>query len=167
MHASPALISQLVVIFFAGLLLWTAYSDYSTYRIPNRLVLAVAALYPAYVFANFSNVNLIGGVVTAGVLLGICFLLYVKGWTGAGDAKLFAAVGLWAGPDLVVPFVFITTLVGGLISLLVMIRRYFEPLAVERGSPLMRILPVLSVHVPYGVAISAGGLFVAVRLLSH
>ena len=167
MYVSPALISQFVVYSFAGLLVWAAYSDITTYRIPNRLVLAVAALYPAYAFANQMHVDVLGGILTSGVLLGICFLLYVKRWTGAGDAKFIAAVGLWAGPGLVVSFIFVTTLVGGLISLLVMIRRYFEPLAVEKGSPLMRILPALSVHVPYGVAISAGGLFVAVRLLSH
>jgi prepilin peptidase CpaA len=165
--APAAFVPDLVLLAFIGLLGWAAYSDVLSFRIPNRVVLAIVFLYPAHVVASYPEVNWIGGVATGGVLLGICFLLYVMRWTGAGDAKLIAGVGLWAGPDQVVLFVLATAIVGALISLLVMIRRYFGSLAVERGSLLMRVLPVLSEHIPYGVAISAGGLVVAVRLFSH
>ena len=165
MSSSPEFVTQLVLLTFAGLLLWAAYRDFSSYKIPNRIVAAIAALYPAYAIAAYPKVDWVGGLTTGGVMLGICFLLYVKRWTGAGDAKFIAAVGLWAGPGLTIPFIFAMTLVGGLLSLLVMIRRYFGTLAVDRGSLLTRLLPVLSVQIPYGVAISAGGLFVAAQLL--
>ena len=48
MFAPTALISDLVVYVFIGLLGWAAYSDVLTYRIPNRIVLAILALYPAH-----------------------------------------------------------------------------------------------------------------------
>jgi prepilin peptidase CpaA len=94
-------------------------------------------------------------VVGLGVLA-LGFMLFSRGLLGGGDVKLMAAISLWAGPDLALPFVFITGIAGGFISLAMIAPRLFV-----REGALLAGPPV-----PYGVAVAAGGLYVAFHLLA-
>ena len=52
--------------------------------------------------------------------LGIFVILYACGWMGAGDVKLFAAVGSFLGPAQTISAAIAIALVGGLLALVVL-----------------------------------------------
>ena len=56
----------------------------------------------------------------AAVGLGLFVILYVCGWMGAGDVKLFAAVGSFLGPAQTISAAIAIALVGGLLALVVL-----------------------------------------------
>ncbi|PXX97692.1 prepilin peptidase [Halomonas sp. LBP4] len=100
------------------LLIWSAAAwDLRMRRIPNRLVLAGAAM------GVLLQVVLAGpgGVLAAitGLLVGLAILLpgYLLGVTGAGDAKLMASVGTFLGPLGAFQAALASILVGGVIAM--------------------------------------------------
>jgi prepilin peptidase CpaA len=118
-----------------------AYSDIRTFLIPNALVAAVAAL-------GFLRLIVIGDPSTALYTVGACilvfivtFLLFWRGLLGGGDAKLIPATVLLVGYHDLVPFLFLMSVCGVLVSLAILIIHRKARLAV-----------------PYGVAIAGGGI---------
>jgi prepilin peptidase CpaA len=103
------------------------------------------------------------------LLGGVTFLagigLFAARALGGGDVKLLAAAALWAGPDHFTLFLLTTALAGGVLAMAALLWRRFAPLlALWRqiaGLDVLAARPVL----PYGVAIAAGGVAVALRLL--
>jgi prepilin peptidase CpaA len=172
-----SLIDQLSIVGFAGLLLWAAVSDARTMKIPNRITLAIAALWSAH-----AAVSLIGGAPFLGILgaLGVALgafalgaLLFHLSILGGGDVKLYAAVALWAGPQMLPLFSLIAVAAGGVLSLGILAARVVRPgLA---GAPTGSSTPGLAERfrvavkspAPFGVAIAFGGLFVAMRLFEN
>jgi Flp pilus assembly protein protease CpaA len=69
-----------------------------------------------------------------------------------------AATALWAGPAYVFQFLTAMAMAGGVLSLAVLLRPRFAALA-GRG------VATHARRVPYGIAIAAGGLLVAARLI--
>jgi len=96
------------------------------------------------------------------VVLLIGYGLYIKKWAGAGDIKLIAVISLWAGPHLWAPFLFIVTISGGLFSIVIGILAFLKQRKTyAEGKHAWTKTPV-----PYGVAITIGGLC-TLTLLSH
>ena len=73
--------------------------DLWTGRVPNPLTIAIAALGCALAATHASGVT-IGGAL-GGFAVGLALMLpgHVIGATGAGDVKLFAAIGTLLGPS--------------------------------------------------------------------
>jgi prepilin peptidase CpaA len=157
-----------VLLAFAGLVGWGAISDYSRLIIPNRVSLAVAALYPAHVVASAGAVDWQGATLLAAAAFAIGAVLFALRVIGGGDVKFMSAVVLWVGPALFWPFIVVTTLAGGLLGLALMVgNRYWPTLAVRvigMASGVESAALPEALHIPYGVAIAAGGLFAAARL---
>ena len=86
---------------------------------------------------------------------------FAAGMMGGADVKLLVAVGLFAGPALVVDLLLITALAGGLLGIAVLAGAPVGPVS-ERGETTVRNR--LRGRVPYGPAIAVGGLWVAARL---
>jgi prepilin peptidase CpaA len=147
-----------------------AYYDVRYRRIPNAFVLAT--------LAGGLSINIIyaglGGVLTS---LGGCalaffplFILHIFGGMGAGDVKLFAAVGAVIGTSLVLPTLFIVVVTGGVIAVYSMIRNGTVRATMQRvlmvlvgllpGWQMPRFaVPADRRHtIPYGVAIMLGSL---------
>src|SRR5271170_2660586 len=82
------------------------------------------------------------------------FAMFVGHLAGAGDIKLLAATGLWAGPHLVAMFLVVTAIAGGVLALTMAILTYI------RNRSGKQAMAVAKVPIPYGVAIAAGGLSV-------
>jgi prepilin peptidase CpaA len=136
-------------------------TDLRRRRIPNWLTGGALAL------------GLLGGLwlggpagglsALAGAALGLLILLpfYASGGMGAGDVKLLAAVGALMGPQALLSVTFYGAVVGGLMSLAVLIQHGIVAPAVYH-SVASRRWPVLasSIKTPYGVAI-AGGVYLA------
>jgi prepilin peptidase CpaA len=93
-----------------------AWSDVRTRRIPNPVPLAGALLgFGLHVW----NSGLPGAVTSLeGALLGLGFFIvfYFTGGMGAGDVKLFAAVGALVGPQALVLVFVLTGILGGIIA---------------------------------------------------
>jgi len=117
----PAL-SAATGLLAAGLLT-AAVIDLRSRRIPNELTAAMALIGIGLAAAGVSGVTV--GASLAGMVLGLLLMLpgYALGATGAGDVKLMAAVGAIVGPALVVSAFLCTSLAGGVLAIVVAIRR--------------------------------------------
>lgn len=99
-----------------------------------------------------------GMVIQLGVALVVLALFCVAfhfGQMGGGDVKLIAALALWMPVPALIQLILIMSIVGGLITLLMVVD---HRLSKRSGNP----------EIPYGVAIAIAGLF-ALRepLLNH
>lgn len=161
----------LLVQAFALLLLWGATSDLQSFLIPNRVSLAVALLYPAYVLTAPHPVDWLAGCGAATVVFLVGAVAFARGWFGGGDVKLLAAAALWAGPGLLPSLLLVTGAAGGLLGLIVLaqpVMARWRPGRLGLAGPAVEMgkgNSGLQTKIPYGVAIAAGGLFVAVQLL--
>lgn len=159
-------VDNVIITVFLGLLALAAYFDVREYRIPNRLSLFIAALYPVHVVASAQPVDWAGGLVVAAIALAVLLALYAFRAVGGGDVKLMTVTAMWAGPAVMADFLVITTLAGGLLALLMISSaRFGFAVGLEgigrQGTKGMLLKEAL----PYGVAIAAGGFFVGGLLL--
>ena len=82
-----------------GLFAAAVVCDLRRRRIPNAIPLALLVLFAAYALVAASPLSALGVHLAIGaVLLAGGFGLYLSGRFGAGDAKLIAVAGTWAGP---------------------------------------------------------------------
>ena len=97
--------------------------DLRTRRIPNALTGSLAVVGLGIAAAQLGTVGIGGAIV--GFLLGFAFMLpgNVFGATGAGDVKLFAAAGAILGPATTVRAFMFTAIAGGVLALVVALRR--------------------------------------------
>ena len=108
-------------LIFIPLTLGIAYMDVRYRRIPNKLVLAIllAGIGVNTFFGGWSGlVASLGGLVIA---FGLMFLFHAFGTMGAGDVKLFAAIGAVLGSSLVVPTFLIVAITGGILAVFKMV----------------------------------------------
>jgi prepilin peptidase CpaA len=96
-----------------------AWTDWTTWRIPNWLVAGSAAA--ALMLAGFApdGIGLARCLGGAAVGFALFLPLYVVKGMAAGDVKLMAVIGMYVGPWVVVDIVLITCLIGGAWALLV------------------------------------------------
>ena len=102
-----------------------AISDLATRRIPNLLTFGAALaglLYHAYV-GGLSGF----GWALAGWVVGtaVFFPFFALGGMGAGDVKLFAALGAWMGPLGAAKIAIAAAIAGGLVAVVVMLRHRY------------------------------------------
>lgn len=141
----------------AILLLWAAVVDIRTRTIANGLNLAIALMAPLFWWAMgvdlWPDAAIRVGVAAAVFLL--FALAFRLGAMGGGDVKLAAALALWFAPGDTLLLIVLMSLAGGVLTLIVMIEHKLKK---NEDRP----------EVPYGVAISFGGLWLlAQRFLNH
>src|SRR3989454_9730657 len=149
-----------------------AWSDLRTRRIPNSITVTGAAA-GIFLHAFYHGVSgAVQSLAGAGLGLAIFLVFYVAGGMGAGDVKLFGAVGAFAGPQaLVIVFVF-TALLGGIAALaLALWRGRLRETLVRAGEMLIGMGRLRfdklraaaasseSLRLPYGAVIAGGTLF--------
>ena len=161
----PGIFESLVIFCFVVLLIWTAISDIRSFVIPNKLCLAIAGLYPVYVMTSTQTPDWpIAVAIAAGVFL-IGTALFAFNLIGGGDVKLLSVTLLWAGPEFGVMFLVMTVLFGGALAIAMLAWtkfHQFTPILWRLvGPPMVSSDQVSKQPMPYGVAISFGGLFVA------
>jgi Flp pilus assembly protein, protease CpaA len=155
MPAQPLLLMFPLAIVLAG------FMDLISFTIPNRIPLFLAGAFviaaafldmPGKIFLIHLAVGVL--MLLLGVLMFACRLL------GGGDAKLMAAAALWLGFDHLLPFLFWTAALGGLLALaLLTYRRFLPPIWLLGQSWAMRLHDSRE-GIPYGIAIAGAGLVV-------
>lgn len=145
-----------------GIFAVAALRDLACRCIDNGLVAALIALWGAWAFAA----GLSGGQVLLHVGIGtlafaaMC-LAFAMGGMGGGDVKLAAAVFLWAGPDNAHAAVLLVALAGFVLALGCLLASLLLRLPLPQ--PVTAAARALAKErgVPYGIALSAGGVFAA------
>jgi prepilin peptidase CpaA len=145
---------------FPALLILAALSDVTSYTIPNRLSLLLAASYFPTALALGRPLGEIG--VDVGFFAGALVLamgMFGAGWIGGGDAKLFAVAALWLGWPALLTFVAYTAVSGGLLAVILLnVRTAWLRPYLGGAPPWVARLADPDAAVPYGVAIAVGGL---------
>ncbi len=154
------LIAALTAVFPIVVTVAASY-DLLTMQIPNRFPAALAIAFLALALLTSLPLPTIGINLLAGMaVLAATFALFAFGFLGGGDAKLASAITLWLGLEQALPFLVLTALFGGALSLAVLAFR-----AVPLPGFLLGWPPALRLHekgagVPYGVALAAAALVV-------
>ncbi len=108
-------------ILFIPMALLITYWDVRYRRIPNELVLLtfIGGLALNTIFGGSHGFLIsLGGF---GLAFGLMFVLHAFGTMGAGDVKLFAAIGAINGVSLVLPTLMVVALTGGVFAICKMI----------------------------------------------
>lgn len=162
---TTAIIDFFAIIGLAAVVVWAAVSDIRHYIIPNSASLAIVLLFILHAVLSPQPVDWVGAIVVCVVAFAIGIFMYTFGFAGAGDVKLFAAVALWAGPSFGLTYVVVTALAGGLLGLIILARLRLGAPKPSGGSVKgLGVTPAGKPGLPYGVAITTGGLFVAGQL---
>jgi prepilin peptidase CpaA len=149
------------LLLFPAMMAFAASTDLFTMKIPNGvpLILVVGFL----VFAALDGVPAaeIGNDLAAGfVVLAVCLVFFAFGWCGGGDAKLAAATALWFGWTYLFAYLLYTSLLGGVLTFLLLeFRKRSLPLALV-NQPWVARLHEPNGGVPYGIALAAAALLV-------
>lgn len=154
---------------FLFLLLGTAIvSDIRWRKIPNWLT--GPSILVGLGFHTFMNhwTGLLFSLEGAALGLGLFLAMYLLGWMGAGDVKLYAAVGSFLGPVQTISAAIVIALVGGLLTLAIL---GFHLWRRQMGLRLWSYVPIMVLtqsvkqmtpaqgaapKVPYAVAIGLG-----------
>ena len=184
---TSSLLAHLIVAAFPVGAIAAALSDATTFTIPNRLTIAIAAAFFPVALILGLPIATIGACAAVGVLALIVGIgMFALNWCGGGDAKLLAACALWLGLPAILPFLFAMSVVGGLLALTLMVARKTvvgDLIAVGSASLSRRLSPMLAMAgkpapegsaatgpawirrllepteaLPYGVAIAIGAL---------
>lgn len=153
------MINSIALLFFPLFMVLAAISDLTTMRISNKLVLGLTAgfLFVA-LMANLTLQDFALHLAVGAAVLIVAFGFFAMGWIGGGDAKLASATGLWLGVPAVLPYLVYAGLLGGALTLgLLMARRLPLP------QPLAAVAWIDKLHdrqtgIPYGIALAAAGL---------
>ncbi|MFZ4762645.1 MAG: A24 family peptidase [Alphaproteobacteria bacterium] len=164
-----------LLVILTLLLLWAAISDIARFRIPNAACLAIALLFFPYFISksleqefSFGQLSWHLGISFSFLLFG--FMLFAGNFLGAGDAKLLAALGLWAGKEYGLFVLFATVMAGGLLICLMRLI-YIARLWRSDGTAIFLHKLVLGTlggwqqPAPYGVALATGGVLLVYQEL--
>jgi prepilin peptidase CpaA len=149
------------LLLFPALMAFAASSDLLTMTISNRVSLILAGSF--FVLAIWSGMPLgqIGMHVAAGLaVLVVTFTFFARGWIGGGDAKLAAATALWLGFDQLLNYLTIASLLGGVLTLLIMRFRLMPLPAMLAEQEWAKRLHRMDAGVPYGIALAIAALVV-------
>lgn len=169
MPVSPALMKLLLLVPLAVVVI---YYDLRFRRIPNVVVLAalIAGLTINISFGGARGaLSSLGGFAIAFIPM---FLMHVFGAMGAGDVKLFAAIGAVVGLPLVPTTFVVVVMLGATLAIYSMIRsgtvfstlhgvlRVFVGILPGWEMPRFSLPPDRKHTIPYGVAIMIGSVIV-------
>ena len=135
-----------LVLALAALLVAAGVEDARSREIANWKNAAIALLAPVWWWASGmapwpdAALQLATGLLVFAVFAGVFF----AGWMGGGDVKMIGALALWMPLPLLVQFLMVMSLVGGGLTVAMMIDRHLR----KRST----------IEVPYGVAIAIAGL---------
>lgn len=150
-----------LLLVFPTLMIFAAMMDLFTMTIPNRIsIILVAAFLIAAPLTGMGWEQFFVHLGTGfGVLL-IGVALFAFGLVGGGDAKLLAAASLWIGFNDLGQYMFAVVLMGGLLSLMLLVYRGMLPPSWLLGQSWALRLHNKKEGIPYGLALSGAALWI-------
>lgn len=119
-----AVLSQLPVLAAVILLCGIAWHDIHEFKIRNKAVLALVALYMVHILlTRFEGIG--GDLIAAGLLFFIGFVMWMTKGMAAGDTKLMIPIGLFVG--------YMALPIFGVLLLLVSIALFVAILLADKG----------------------------------
>jgi prepilin peptidase CpaA len=158
------ILTTVALILFPLLMAFAASSDLLTMRISNALVLAIViAFVVVAIIIQLPLDQALSHLGVAVVVLVVGFSFFAFGWIGGGDAKLAAAAALWIGLGQLLPFLIYAALLGGVLTLAMLVMRRW-PLPPR----LMSVGWIGRLHdsksgIPYGIALAVSAILVYSR----
>jgi prepilin peptidase CpaA len=150
-----------LLVFFPALMAYSFSSDLITMTISNRISLALIFGFPVFAFAAGMPLADIGWHYLAGfTVLAVSFTLFAFGIIGGGDAKMVAATSVWLGFGHVLQFLALTSVLGGLLTFMILWYRSMPAPAFALNQDWMMRLHEKRGGVPYGMALGLAGLLV-------
>jgi prepilin peptidase CpaA len=149
------LVAFIPALLYAALLVIAAGYDFLRRRIPNWTVLGLLLVFALAAVMGLTPTLWTSSLAAFALALVGSSALYLLGWIGAGDSKLFAAVALFAGLSNLLLLFIGTAIAGGVYALAVL---FIRPKEVMRGMTAGGRTDGKLRGIPYGVAIAAGAL---------
>jgi prepilin peptidase CpaA len=146
---------------FPATMAFAAASDLLTMTIANRISLILLAGFAVVaVLGGLSGSVLLSHLAAGTAVLAVAFLCFACRWIGGGDAKLAAATALWLGFGNLFDYLIYTSILGGALTLLIILFRTIPLPAVLVGSQWAERLHRHDAGIPYGIALAAAALIV-------
>lgn len=159
--SSTQIFASAITVMFPVVMIFAGIMDLMTLKIRNILVISVAmAYFIAALIIGLGIHDILLSVSAASLVLAVSFGFFAAGWIGGGDAKLAAATALWFGWDQILPYLFVSTLIGGLLTLMIVGFRSMLLPASFYGHDWLVKLHESKTGVPYGVAFAIAALIV-------
>jgi prepilin peptidase CpaA len=149
------------LLLFPAMMAFAASSDLLTMTISNRISLILVGGYFVLAVATGTGMAEILSHAGASLLvLAVTFVLFSQGWIGGGDAKLAAATALWFGFDHLLAYLVTASLLGGVLTFLLIQFRIVPLPAVLVGREWAERLHRQDSGVPYGIALATAALLI-------
>ena len=154
---------------FAVVMAIAAYEDFRRLVIPNLLPAILCLSWPLHFAASPSLIGgsaVFGGAAAIGCALAVFLIgaaLFARGYLGGGDVKLLTAATLWAGAGGTPSLLVLTGILGGALTLFLMMPFGAQVAAASRALLAPSITSAdanAAKSVPYGVAIACAALIV-------
>jgi prepilin peptidase CpaA len=154
------ILQTIALLVFPLLVIGGALRDVASYTIPNWISLALIVTFPLAALALGVPLPTIGLHLAIGVgALVAGMAMFALGWIGGGDAKLFAAAGLWLGWPASFTYLAATGIAGGALAVTLLALRapLLRPFVCNGPAWFVRLAEP-GENVPYGLAIAIGAL---------
>lgn len=146
---------------FPGIMAFAAASDLLTMTIANRLsILLIAGFVVLATLCGMTGAALITHLGAGAAVLVAALVCFAHRWVGGGDAKLASATALWLGFGHLLDYLLYASLLGGALTLLIMLFRSAPLPRFLAGRLWAERLHHADAGVPYGIALAAAALFV-------
>ncbi len=157
----PAAFEFALLLTFPAMMALGGSFDLLTMTIPNRVSIALVAIFPAAAAcAGLGGAAIAGHLAAGALMLAVGILMFARGWLGGGDAKLLAAASLWLGFEHLAGYLLLVAVFGGVLALLLIsYRRLAPPLWVCSQAWALR-LHDSKVGIPYGIALAVAALWI-------
>lgn len=150
-----------LLLLFPALMIFAALMDLFTMTIPNRIsIILVAGFLIAAPLTGMSWELFFVHLGTGICVLSLGIALFAFGLVGGGDAKLLAAASLWIGFNDLGQYMVAVVLMGGLLSLLLLVYRGMLPPGWLLNQQWAVRLHNKQEGIPYGVALSGAALWI-------
>jgi prepilin peptidase CpaA len=146
---------------FPATMAFAAASDLLTMTIANRIsLILVAGFAIVAVLCGMNGAALLSHLAAGAAVLAVAFLCFACRWIGGGDAKLAAATALWLGFGNLFDYLIYASILGGALTLLIVLFRTMPLPAVLAGVEWAERLHRHDAGIPYGIALAAAALIV-------
>ncbi len=150
-----------IILFFPFLMIYACASDLFSMTISNKIsVLLIVGFAVMALAIGMDYQTFIWHLAMFAIVLTIGFAMFAFGWVGGGDTKLAAATVLWIGWDYTLHYFLYAALLGGALTMIVLLVRMMPLPHSVTGIAWIGRLYRAGEGVPYGIALGISAILV-------